>query len=94
MSKIFTRTFRVRWAELDPRGIVSPSNYLRYLVETAWDWGIAIGWGATYGQNPDVFWVIRETEIRYLRPLRHNDCQMSCVDSFSFGKVTISSMSE
>jgi acyl-CoA thioester hydrolase len=73
MSKIFTRTFRVRWGELDPSGIVGPANYLRYLIETAWDWGIAIGWDANYSQNPDVFWVIRETEIRFLRPLRHND---------------------
>lgn len=73
MSKIFTRTFRVRWGELDPSGTVSPASYLRYIVETAWDWGTAIGWDANYSQNPDVFWVIRETEIRFLSPLRHND---------------------
>ena len=73
MSKIFTRTFRARWAELDPSGAVSPANYLRYIVETAWDWGVAVGWDANYSQSPDVFWVIREAEIRVLRPLRHND---------------------
>ena len=73
MSKIFTRSFRVRWGELDPSGAVSPANYLRYLIETAWDWGIAMGWDANYSQNPDVFWVIRETEIHFLHPLRHND---------------------
>jgi len=43
MSKIFTRTFRVRWGELDPSGTVSPVNYLRYLIETAWDWVVAAG---------------------------------------------------
>lgn len=73
MSKIFTRTFRVRWGELDASGFVSPANYLRYLIETAWDWGLAIGWDANYSQDPDVFWVIRETEIRFLRPLHHNE---------------------
>jgi len=73
MSKIFTRTFRVRWGELDANGTVSPANYLRYLIETAWDWGVAAGWDSGYSQNPDVFWVIRETEIRFLHPLRHND---------------------
>ena len=73
MSKIFTRTFRVRWGELDTSGTVSPANYLRYLTETAWDWGTAIGWGTNYSQNPDVFWVIRETEFRFIQPLRHND---------------------
>ena len=73
MSKIFTRTFCVRWGELDPNGTVSPANYLRYLVETAWDWGTAMGWDANYSQNPDVFWVIRETEIHILHPLRHKE---------------------
>ncbi len=73
MSKIFTRTFRVRWAELDPSGTVSPANYLRYIVETAWDWGTAIGWGEKYSENPDVLWLLRESEIRFLKPLRHND---------------------
>ena len=73
MSKIFTRTFRVRWGELDPSGIVSPANYLRYLMETAWDWGDAVGLGVNDSQTLDLFWVIRETEIHFLRPLWHND---------------------
>jgi len=73
MSKVFTRTFRVRWGELDASGAVSPANYLRYLIETAWDWGIALGFDANYSQDVNAFWVIRETEIRFLRPLRHND---------------------
>ena len=73
MSKIFTRMFRVRWGELDPSGTVSPANYLRCLMETAWDWGVALGWDVNYSQNPDIFWVIRETDIRLLRSLRHND---------------------
>ena len=73
MSKIFTRTFRVRWAELDASGTVSPANYLRYLIETAWDWGDAVGLGVNDSQSLGMFWLIRETEIRFLQPLRHND---------------------
>jgi acyl-CoA thioester hydrolase len=73
MSKIFTRTFRVRWGELDASGTVSPANYLRYLMETAWDWGAAVGLGVNDSQTLDIFWVIRETEIRFLHPLRQND---------------------
>jgi acyl-CoA thioester hydrolase len=73
MSKIFTRTFRVRWGELDASGYVSPANYLRYLMETAWDWGDAVGLGVNDSQTLDLFWVIRETEILFLRPLRHHD---------------------
>ena len=73
MSKIFTRTFRVRWGELDPSGTVGPANYLRYLSETAWDWGDAVGLGVNDSQTLNLFWVIRETEIHFLRPLRHNN---------------------
>jgi acyl-CoA thioester hydrolase len=42
-------------------------------METAWDWGDAVGLGVNDSQTLDLFWVIRETEIRFLRPLRHND---------------------
>jgi acyl-CoA thioester hydrolase len=73
MSKIFTRRFRVRWSELDANGVVAPASYLRYLVETAYDWGEALGLGASNDEALGLFWLIRETEIHLLRPLRHND---------------------
>jgi YbgC/YbaW family acyl-CoA thioester hydrolase len=73
MSKIFTRTFRVRWSEQDASGQVGPAGYLRYLVETAYDWGEALGLGAESVETLGLFWLIRETEIHLLRPLRHND---------------------
>jgi YbgC/YbaW family acyl-CoA thioester hydrolase len=73
MSKIFTRTFRVRWGEMDPSGTVSPANHLRYLIETAWDFGDSLGLGANDSQTLDLFWVIRETEFRFFRPLCQND---------------------
>jgi YbgC/YbaW family acyl-CoA thioester hydrolase len=73
MSKIFTRAFRVRFSELDATGCVSPASYLRYLVETAYDWGDALGLGAIDSQQMGIFWLIRETELQILRPLRHND---------------------
>jgi YbgC/YbaW family acyl-CoA thioester hydrolase len=73
MSKIFTRTFRVRWSELDASGQVSPASYLRYLVETAYDWGDTLGLGAKDEGPLGLFWLIRETEIQFLHPLGHND---------------------
>lgn len=73
MSKIFTRTFRVRWSELDASGYAAPASYLRYLVETAYDWGEALGLGAQNDRALGLFWLIRETEIRFLRPIQHND---------------------
>lgn len=73
MSKIFTRTFRVRWAEQDASGQVSLASYLRYLVETAYDWGETLGLGMESVETLGLFWLIRETEIHLLRPLRHNE---------------------
>ena len=73
MSKIFTRTFRVRWSELGASGQVSPANYLRYLVETAYDWGDSFGLGSSNEASLGLFWLIRETEIHLLRPLHHNE---------------------
>ena len=73
MSKIFTRTFRVRWSEQNASGQVGPASYLRYLVETAYDWGETLGLGAESVETLGLFWLIRETEIHLLRPLRHND---------------------
>ncbi|MFC1878571.1 acyl-[acyl-carrier-protein] thioesterase [Chloroflexota bacterium] len=73
MSKIFTRRFRVRWSEVGANGQVGPAGYLRYLVETAWDWGIACGLGVDESKEFGLAWVIRETEINFIRPLRHND---------------------
>ena len=43
MSRIFTRTFRVRWSETNADGEVDSASYLRYLIEAAWDWGAAGG---------------------------------------------------
>ncbi len=73
MSKIFARSFRVRFSELDATGCVSPASHLRYLVETAYDWGDALGLGARDSQRMGIFWLIRETQFHLLHPLRHND---------------------
>ncbi len=69
MSKIYTRNFRVRWSEIDPTGQVSPSYYLRYLVETASDWG-ATRLGEDDIEAHGQIWVVRETEFTIVRPLQ------------------------
>ena len=73
MSKIFTRTFRVRFAEVDPSGYINPAHYLRYLVETAYDWGARYGFGQMDNKRMGLIWVIRETYFEFLQPLRHDD---------------------
>ena len=74
MSKIFTRTFRVGWSEVSASGQVGSAAYLRYLVETACDWGIAGGLGEAGTANPlGLLWLIRETEINFMQPLVYNE---------------------
>jgi acyl-CoA thioesterase FadM len=73
MSKIFTRTFRVRWSETNAYGQVGIVSYLRYLVETAWDWGAAGQLSLDDVKGLGQTWVVRETEINLIRPLYYND---------------------
>lgn len=69
----FTRTFRVRWSALNAVGQVDLSEYFRYVVETAWDWGATIGLNIAESDELGLAWVIREAEINFYRPLGSND---------------------
>jgi len=73
MSKSFTRTFRVRWSEINAIGQVYLSEYFRYVIETAWDWGATIGLSITETEELGYVWVIRETEMNLFRPLCAHD---------------------
>jgi YbgC/YbaW family acyl-CoA thioester hydrolase len=73
MSKQFTRTFRVSWSKTNAIGQVDLSGYLRYLSETAWDWGAANGLGIRESEKLGLAWIIREQEINLYRPLTPND---------------------
>ena len=73
MPHVFERTFRVRHYECDAYGHVNNTHYLRYMQETAFDASAAVGYDlaryAALGQH----WLVRETEIEYLSPLRYGD---------------------
>jgi YbgC/YbaW family acyl-CoA thioester hydrolase len=73
MSKIFTRRFRVRWSETNANGQVGVASYLRYLVETAWDWGAAGQLSVDDVKALGQTWVVRETEVNLIRALYYND---------------------
>lgn len=73
MSKYFTRTFRVRWSETNAAGQVDITSYLRYLVETAWDWGTAGGLSLDECHALGLAWIMRETQFSFYRPLRFNE---------------------
>jgi acyl-CoA thioesterase FadM len=73
MSKVFTRAFRVRWSETNAEGNVDITSYLRYLMETAWDWGAAGGLSFEATNALGHAWIVRQTQFSFFRPLRTNE---------------------
>ena len=73
MSVIFQRVFRVRHYECDIYGHLNNVNYVRYMQETALDASADVGWTVERYQSIACQWLIRETDIEYLKPLVWND---------------------
>jgi acyl-CoA thioester hydrolase len=73
MPRTHVRTFRVRYYECDAYGHVNHAQYLRYMQEAAFDASAAAGYDVARYQAMERTWLIRETEIEYLRPLRYGD---------------------
>lgn len=67
------RAFRVRAYECDPYDHVNHANYLRYMQEAAFDASAAVGYDAARYAAMGRQWLIRETDITYLRPLVYGD---------------------
>jgi acyl-CoA thioester hydrolase len=67
------RTFRVRHYECDALGQVKQANYLRYMQEAAFDASAAAGYDTDRYHALGQSWLIRETDIEYLHPLRYGD---------------------
>lgn len=73
MPLTYERTFRVRNYECDAYGHVNHANYLRYMQESALDASAAVGYDEARYEALGHIWVIRETNVEYLRPLRYGD---------------------
>jgi acyl-CoA thioester hydrolase len=67
------RSFRVRHYECDAYGHVNHAHYLRYMQETAFDASAAVGYDVARYEAIDRQWLVRETDITYLRPLVYGD---------------------
>ncbi len=67
------RTFRVRHSECDAYEYVRYAVYLDYMQETAFDASVAAGYDRARYEALDYLWLIRETDVEYLRPLRYGD---------------------
>jgi len=70
MSKIFTKSYRARYSDINANGILDPADCARYIIDTAYDWGERLGLGYTVSSELGLYWVIRENEIHLFEPLQ------------------------
>src|SRR5512143_835096 len=68
-----TTTFRVRYVECDAYGHVNNANYLRYMQETAFDASAAAGYDLARYATLGTHWLVRQTDVEFLAPLRYGD---------------------
>jgi len=68
-----TTKFRVRYVECDIYGHVNNANYLRYMQEAAFDASAAAGYDVKRYDELGQYWLVRETEIEYFKPLAYGD---------------------
>lgn len=73
MPLTHTRAFRVRHYECDANGYVAYANYLRYMQEAAFDASAAAGYDNVRYAEMKRTWLIRESDIEYIHPLRYGD---------------------
>ncbi len=70
---MYERAFRIRHYECDAYGHVNHANYLRYMQEAALDASAAVGYDIPRYQQMQRHWLIRETDVTFLRPLHYGD---------------------
>ncbi|GMU91716.1 MAG: hypothetical protein AMXMBFR4_07740 [Candidatus Hydrogenedentota bacterium] len=73
MALSHERTFRVRHYECDAYQRMYYTNYLRYIQETAMDASAAAGLDGAWYDEHGFIWLVRETEIEFVRLLRYGD---------------------
>jgi acyl-CoA thioester hydrolase len=87
----FTHSFRVRYAECDPQGVVFNAHYLAYLDTSITElWREALGgYQSMIDQGIDM--VVVETTLRFHQPARFDDLLRLEVEISRLGKTSISS---
>jgi acyl-CoA thioester hydrolase len=73
MQNSYSRLFRVRWQECGAYGIVDPIHYIYFMQETFMAHAAEHDYTSESELARGRAWVIRETEIEYLHPLRYGD---------------------
>ena len=73
MPAVYERTFRVRYDECAAYGHVNHANYLRYMQEAAFDASADVGYDFAAYDAMNRYWLVRDTDITFLRPLVYDD---------------------
>lgn len=73
MTAVHERVFRVRFYECDAYGHVNHANYLRYMQEAAFDASAAVGYDFDSYEALGCHWLIMQSGISYLKPLRFGE---------------------
>jgi acyl-CoA thioester hydrolase len=73
MPAVFQQDFTVRQYECDAFGHLNNVNYVRYMQEAALGASAAVGWDMARYVQAGTQWIIRETDVTYLLPLRYGD---------------------
>ena len=73
MPIVHHETFPVRYWECNALGHLSSTNYFRWMQEAAFAASAAVGYDWARYREMGYVWLVRETDIRYLRPLRYGD---------------------
>lgn len=87
MPLVSERLFRVRHYECDAYGHLNHTQYLRYMQEAAIDASAAAGYDLTRYEALGCYWLVRDTDIEYLRPLRYGDTVRVQTWVVDFGRV-------
>jgi acyl-CoA thioester hydrolase len=66
-------TFPVRYWECNALGHLSSTNYFRWMQEAAFGASAEVGYDWARYQEMGYVWLVRETDIKYLAPLKYGD---------------------
>ncbi len=72
-SNRFVHSIAVRYQDCDAYGIVNAVNYLHFLLETTMAHNAAHGYTFEKWMKRGFVWVIRDTEIDFIRPLSYGE---------------------
>ena len=73
MPVVRRETFPVRYWECNALGHLSSANYFRWMQEAAFGASASVGYDWARYSEMGYVWLARETDIKYLRPLKYGD---------------------